>query len=225
MRPNHFFLRILILVLCLGIASLLGAISPDDFNKITFINNLASEKNIEYLFFSPGDSQFWGPDVLEKNNAIAKGKKQTAYVFYPDTNAVFDFMAVDSDGMIYEINNVQIQDGKEKIVSITDRQITKRNLSSLPMAEVIVVNNTKRNIDFAFFAPADSKIWGLEILNSSRSLKEDEEVSFLVLLAGEHFDMELMALGENGKEYQRTISIGTSLETINSSLDTRNLSK
>ena len=203
----------------------LVAVSPDDFNKLTVMNNLSTDTSIEYLFFSPGDSQYWGPDILEKNHILSKGKKSSFFVFYPDKSAIFDFMAIDSNGRIYEIDNIDVVDGKEKTVTLNDRNLTNRTIDKLPMAEVIVTNDTDQSLDFAYFSPGDSKIWGLEVLNSGRTLRAGEEASFLVLLAGERFDMEFLALGEDGTEYQKTLAIGTSQATLSMGVSAKDKAK
>jgi hypothetical protein len=193
----------------------LWSVSPDDFNKLTFVNNLSSGKAIEYLFYSPGDSQYWGPDVLDKNHSLPANRKLSFFIFYPDRSAIFDFMAVDSDGRVYEINGVEMLDGKEKTVTLNDRHLTDRNLSRIPMTEIVVTNTTDTSLDFAFLAPADSKIWGLEVLNTSRTLRAGEATSFFVLLAGERFDMEFLAIGEDRQEYQKTFAVNASSDMVN----------
>jgi hypothetical protein len=215
MKPIGFHPgRIFAIMLAALVPACLWTVSPDDFNKITFVNNLSSGKAIEYLFYSPGDSQYWGPDVLDKNHSLAASRKLSFFIFYPDTTAKIDFMAVDSDGRVYEIDGVEMLDGKEKTVTLNDRHLTDRNLARMPMTEITVTNATDSSLDFAFLAPSDSKIWGLEVLNSSRTLRSGEETSFVVLLAGERFDMEFLAIGEDRLEYQKSFAVNATHDMV-----------
>ena len=48
--------------LVLACAASAFAFNPDELNKITFQNTTGTK--IEMIFLSPGDSEYWGPDII-----------------------------------------------------------------------------------------------------------------------------------------------------------------
>lgn len=197
----------------------LFAISENDLNKVIFSNNLENGKTIEYIFFSPNDSAYWGPDILDKQNKIVSGKTVEYYVFYPDESGFFDFLAVDSDGIIYEVDKIQITDGQSTTVKFMEKNKTERKIDGLNLTEIIFSNATNKELSYLFLAPADSKMWGVELLNTNRTMAPGATISVLVLLAGEKFDMDFLAIDSESSSYEKTVSIGTEEDTLYQTID------
>ena len=133
-------------------------------------------------------------------------------------------MAIDNQGVVYEMNAIEIKDGQAQTVIINDRYKTKKTLESLNLSEIIMDNDTGKELDYVFLAPADSQMWGIELLNTERTLAPGAQVSFLVLLAGEKFDMDFLTIDAEGNNYEQLIPIGTEEDSLYFSIGQKDLS-
>ena len=75
-------------MLCAFSARSVLAFSPDELNRITFENSTGSR--IELLFLSPGDSSFWGPDIIGADYVLNDRCSVSYYVHYPAKSFTFD---------------------------------------------------------------------------------------------------------------------------------------
>ncbi len=99
------------------------AFDPSELNKITFQN--ATGTKIEMIFLSPGDSKYWGPDIVGADYFIKDGASIGYYVHYPEKTFKFDIMATDDQGNKFEVRDFTMTDGKEARVKITRMKMSK----------------------------------------------------------------------------------------------------
>lgn len=164
-------------LLLAGVATGAAAIDPANLNRITFVNNTGYD--IVYLFFSPGDSDFWGADILGTTRTLDDGQKAGFYIHYPDTTNEFDFLAIDEDGDAYLIWEYEITDGESAVIEVTlDDLEGGYDLPS--MATVNFVNETGYDIWYAFFSPGDSRMWGIDMLDDETILESEETLGLYV---------------------------------------------
>lgn len=212
--------RIVIVIgLCMGIGlANLSALDTDDLNQISFVNNLSGGKEIQYLFCQATDSAYWGTDVLGSSDSLGNKKKAEFYIYYPESKGHFNFLAIDEDGKTYRINNVEVIDGTEKTVTFTDRNKSTDAFDEDNLVEVIFTNETDYEMNYVFFAPADTNTWGIEILNTENSLPSGDEISFYVFRASKTYSMDFKSIDEDGDEYEKSIKISPRDDTVNASI-------
>ncbi|MFW5813927.1 MAG: hypothetical protein ACOCWX_00655 [Spirochaetota bacterium] len=164
-------------ILLAVVATSAAAIDPANLNRITFVNKTGYD--IVYLFFSPGDSDYWGADILSTTRTLDDGEKVGFYIHYPDATNAFDFLAIDEDGDAYIIWDYEITDGDSAVIEVTLEDL--EGGYDLPaLATVDLINDTGYDIWFAFFSPGDSRVWGIDMLDDETILEPDETLSLLV---------------------------------------------
>ena len=78
----------------------LDAEAPDfEFTTVTIAND--TDYEIHYLFFSPGDSQVWGVDQLDRETTMAPGESVSVLLPVGDAAVRYDVQAVDEDEDTY----------------------------------------------------------------------------------------------------------------------------
>jgi hypothetical protein len=70
-----------------------------DFVQVDLINE--TDYEIWYLFFSPGDSDMWGVDQLDKDTILHSGENLSLLIPAEENPVRFDVRAVDQDGDSY----------------------------------------------------------------------------------------------------------------------------
>ncbi|MFW5742930.1 MAG: hypothetical protein ACOC2D_06595 [Spirochaetota bacterium] len=164
-------------ILLAVVATSAAAIDPANLNRITFVNKTGYD--IVYLFFSPGDSDYWGADLLGTTRTLDDGEKVGFYIHHPDATNAFDFLAIDEDGDAYIIWDYEITDGDSAVIEVTLEDL--EGGYDLPaLATVDLINDTGYDIWFAFFSPGDSRVWGIDMLDDETILEPDETLSLLV---------------------------------------------
>ena len=74
---SRFLRRFTAVVLALFITGFAFGIETSDLNRITFKNDTGYD--ILYLFFSPGDSDLWGADILGTTRTLDDGEVLIRY--------------------------------------------------------------------------------------------------------------------------------------------------
>lgn len=180
------------------------AFNPDELNKITFDN--ATGATIEMIFLSPGDSRFWGPDLVGADYILKDGASVAYYLHYPGASFTFDIMAMDDKGSNFDVRNLEIVDGTETRVALT-RKSPKKTASDLALATVRIDNRTGHEIQYLFFSPGDSQAWGADILDEETIMADGSSCSILLLIGSEKMKYSLLAVDENSGEYQFNVTI------------------
>lgn len=180
---------------------------PSELNHITIANKTGHE--IEYVFFSPADSEEWGADVLGSTNTLADGDSRAFYIHYPDSSDKFDFLVIDDQGTSYDLFDQVVQDGKESTITFTPKT-AKPDAPALDLANVKVTNKSGEELYYLFVSPADSKMWGLDVLDDQTTLTDGSEYELLVPVTDKPVRYDLLAVTEKGDTYQFTMKLSSS---------------
>lgn len=201
---------------CLLSATNAMGLDPNELNHITFTNDTGYE--IEHLFFSPGDSDYWGADILGSERTIGDGEEVSYYIHYPDKKDKFDFLAVDSDGDSYEIRGMVVSDGKEATVDFTANDLADKNYK-LNYAQVSFDNSTGEELYYCFFSPGDSKYYGIDMLDDQTTLLDGDSLTLLVPVSSKKESYDFIGVTESGDEYSFSISINNAKDSYEYSID------
>ncbi len=177
---------------------------PDSLNKVTFQNTTGTK--IEMIFLSPGDSDYWGPDIIGADYVLKDNSSIGYYVDYPDSSFKFDILAIDDKGNKFEVYDYSLSSGKEATI-----KLTKKNLNgSAPdftLATVDVTNNTGYEIEYLFLSPEDTDAWGADLLDEDTTLADGDTHSVVIPVGKDEVTYYLMAADENNDEYQFSIKL------------------
>lgn len=189
----------------------LAALNPDELNSITFYNN--SGFDIWYLFFSPGDSNEWGADILGTTRTLDYGQEVVFYLHYPERCNTFDFMAIDEDGDSYFIWDYQLCDGKPAAIEITLDHYDPNGSANFNFTDVTLRNDTPYEIYFLFFSPSDSEMWGVDMLDAQSTLKPNDELSLAVPVSKSVVSYGVLAVDQNTDDYMFRVELSSSQST------------
>jgi hypothetical protein len=193
----------LLLIVSVG-AGMAFAIDPNDLNKVTFQNTTGTK--IEMIFLSPGDSDYWGPDLIGADYVIKDGGTISYYVHYPSSPFKFDIMATDDQGNKFELRDFSIPDGKQATVRLTKSSLNS-SAPSFTLETVSVTNNTGNEIEYLFISPNDSEAWGADLLDSETTLADGDTHKIVVPVGKDKVKYNLLAYDENADEYMFDVSI------------------
>ncbi len=202
---------ILIPLFILAAFSLWG--QSEYYNTIEFRNNTSGE--ILYLFFSPSDSGYWGPDVLGDSRTLMSKQSVEFYISYPDETNSFDFMGIDEFGNIYEIYDEPITDGEAAVIVINKSSKTDEidlDILGEMLLGLEIVNSTGKEIYFLFISPADSQMYGIDFLDSMTTVMPDDSVSVLLFSNDTETDFDIQAWDEDDNSYSFSLSLDPELE-------------
>jgi hypothetical protein len=198
-----------------------SAVSPDELNLITFKNNTGQD--ITYIFLSPGDSEHWGTDILGSTRVLGDDDELGFYIHYPERCNEFDIYAVGANEDSFLVYGFEICDGTEAEV-----ELTRRNLdAAAPNFEyttVTIANDTDYRIDFLFFSPDDSEMWGVDQLDKDTTMSPGDEVSVLLPVGDTVVRYDVQAVDEDEDTYTFVVEINPKLDEhrysiVNSDLD------
>jgi hypothetical protein len=199
-----------VMVLALFAVSAAFGINPEHLNRVTFVNNTGFD--IWYLFFSPGDSQYWGADILGTTKTLDDGEKRSFYIHYPDQSDTFDFMAIDEDGDAYYIWNYEISDDASAVIEITlDDYDGSKDMPDL--AEVNLTNTTGYDMWYVFFSPGDSQMWGVDMLDDETILYDGDSLSLYVPVSDEATRYDFQGVDEDEDEYEFWVELSNSQDS------------
>ena len=185
-------------------AAAVFAFNPDELNKITFQNTTGGK--IEMIFLSPGDSDYWGPDIIGADYFLKDGATLGYYVHYPDKSFKFDIMATDDNGNKFEVRDFVMTDGKEASVKITPKSLNA-SAPDFTLATVHIDNNTGHELQYLFVSPSDSDAWGVDLLDEETTVADGDTHSFVLAVGKEKVKYNLMAVDDNNDEYKFNITI------------------
>ncbi len=180
------------------------AFNPDELNAITFDN--ATGTKIEMIFLSPGDSKFWGPDIIGADYVLMDGGSISYYVHYPDRSFRFDVMSTDDKGNKYEIRDFELTDGKPARITLTSKS-QKAKTPDLALASVRIQNKTGHEILYLFVSPSDSKAWGADVLDDETTVANGDSHTFVLPVGRDKVTYCLMGVDENNDEYKFDIAV------------------
>ena len=180
------------------------AFDPDELNKITFQNTTGTK--IEMIFLSPGDSEFWGPDLIGADYVLKDGGSIGYYVHYPEASFKFDVLATDDQGNKFELRDLNLTDGKESIVKLTSKNLNDTS-PDFTLFTLEVTNNTGYEIDYLFISPNDSDAWGADLLDEETTLADGDSHSIVIPVGKDKVKYNLMAADEYADEYSFDLTL------------------
>ncbi len=194
----------LVVALILVVTAGAFGIDPANLNRVTFVNNTGFD--FVYLFFSPGDSEYWGADVLGTTRTLDDGEKVSFFIHYPDFSNEFDFLAIDEDGDAYIIWNYEISDAEPALIEVTlDDYEGGYDLPDL--ARVDLSNSTEYDMWYVMFSPGDSVMWGIDMLDDETILEAGETLSLFVPVSDEPVRFDVHTVDEDIDTYEFQIEI------------------
>jgi len=202
-------------------ASSSSAVSPDELNLITFTNNTGED--INYIFLSPGDSEYWGSDILGSTRVLADEEELGFYIHYPDRCNEFDIYAVGASESAFLVYGFEICDGEEAEVELTRRNLDA-DAPDFEFTTVTISNDTDYEILYLFFSPGDSQMWGVDQLDRETTMTPGESVSVLLPVGDAVVRYDVQAVDEDEDTYTFFVEINPKLEDhaysiVNSDLD------
>lgn len=174
-----------------------SAFNPDELNTITFHNNTGYD--IYYIFLSPGDSDYWGPEILGADRVLTAGESLGFYIHYPDYTNTFDIMAIDDDGYTFVLWDYEISDNAPAELTFEFEDL----IEDPPNLELITLNLTNETVPIylLFVSPEDSNMWGVDLLDEYTILGPDTMFSVLVPVGLSTATYNVLAVDEDLDEY------------------------
>lgn len=194
---------LLTVLMTLAIPAAVSGINPDNLNSIAFRNRTGAD--IDYLYLSPGDSDFWGTDILGADSVLKDGAALEFFIHYPDACNEFDIMAIDRFDDAYIVSGFEICDGAPASVRFT----TDDALSSPPDFELMrldLTNDTGYEILYLFVSPEDSNMWGVDQMDSETTLEDGETISLWVNATDIFYDVHAVDADRDTYTFQVDLS-------------------
>ena len=196
--------KILFLIIILIATSGLYSFDEDYLNKVSFINNTGGD--IWYLFLSPGDSEYWGFDILGSERTIEDNNLLSFYILYPDSENYFDIMAIDEDGNSFILYDQLISDDEQCNVIISEGDLDD-GVQDFGFVQVDFENQTDYEMLYIFVSPSDSAMWGVDMMDDEQTLLSWETLSILAPYSDEITSFDVMTVDEDLDEYQFSLEI------------------
>lgn len=198
--------RVITLALLLGLAVLapLAAVDPDDLYLITFENDTGYE--INYLFLSPGDSEWWGADILGSERTLEDGESLGFYIHLPDGCETFDIMAVDEDDDPYVIYDFEACDDGDAVVVFTEDNLSDED-TDFEFVTINLENELDYDIYYVFLSPGDSDKWGVDHLDEETILEPGDELALLLPVSSKTRRYDVHAVDEDNDTYTFYIEV------------------
>ena len=209
MIRRRLFCAAMLLIGIVGQAQAQG-INPSNLNLITFQNSTGEA--IEYVFLSPGDSAYWSTDILGSSRVLTNGNSLGFYIHYPNRCDEFDIMAIGASGSAFMMFDYQICDGTEAYVPL-DRKSLRDTAPDLDLVEIVVENETNYDIQYLFFSPGDSIMWGVDQLDESTIMRPGELVSMLLPATKSEVRYDVQAVDEDADSYTFFVGVDNSRDT------------
>lgn len=199
--------RMLLCYVMLGLNSLITAVEPDELGRISFSNQTGYD--ILYVFYSPGDSELWGPDIIGSNSLLYTGDTLSYYVHFPESSGQFDFLAIDAAGDAYVIENFTVRDGEPALVEFNLRDYRRDGYDDLVFSQLIITNASQSDIFYLFLSPSDSTMWGIDILNDETLFVQGDSFSLLLPTERRGTSFDLLALDESNTSMYQQLQISS----------------
>jgi hypothetical protein len=198
------------------------AFDPSELNKLTFVNSTGGE--IQMIFLSPADSEFWGPDIIGADFVLEVGGSVGYYVHSPQELFSYDVLATDGKGNSFEMRDLKLTRGKKQTITLTAKDLTSK-APSFTLATLTVDNDTGAEIHYLFMSPADSDAWGADLLSGENTLEDGDSWSISVPVGKEKAPYNFFAEDDEGRAFFFSATLDPSRGTTFSvSIDRSDLS-
>lgn len=185
--------------------------NPAALNTVTIVNR--TDEVLKYVFASPGDSNYWGADILGASHTVTSGGSYKFNLLYPNASNEFDILAMDTDDNRYELRGVVVTDGEEKTIVIDDSDMSRT--AAMTFTRINVKNVTGYDIYYLFFSSNDSTMWGADILGLSNAtvIEDGETFSFLVPSTTDKVKYNVRAVDSDNDTYTFDVTFDDSEES------------
>jgi hypothetical protein len=174
------------------------AFDPAELNRLTFVNSTGRE--IQMVFLSPTDSEYWGPDIIPTDFVLKVGASVDYYVHSPHEVFTYDVLATDGKGSSIEMRDLKLTRGRKQTVTLASTDL-KREAPQFTLAMLTVENDTGGQIQYLFMSPADSDAWGADLLTGDTTLQDGESWSISVPVGKEKAPYNFFAEDEDGRAF------------------------
>ena len=198
-----------VLVFAISNAALAESIDPPQLNLITFENRTG--QSIDYLYVSPGDSAHWSTDILGAGRVLNAGESIGFYIDHPNECDAFDFMGI-SGSSAFTMRDYQICERTQPVVSINSGDLSSA-APYLELAEITIINELNYPINYLFFSPADSMMWGVNQLDGNTILNPGDSVTLLLPVGEELVGYDVQAIDQDQDSYTFQVQIDNSAES------------
>ena len=206
--------RVLFAVIMIVAASTaVSAFDAEDLSLVSIENQTGID--VEYLFLSPADSEYWGPELLGADWVLEAGGSIGYYLMHPNGTDLFDFLAIDAEGTTYELYDYELGDGGR--IEISDG-IAASEPTEFEFVTVIIENKVLP-VEYLFISPSDSEVWGADFLDENTVLASDESISFVFPASADPISYDFMAVDEEGNTYSFSWDIDVESEGLEISID------
>ena len=202
------FTLALFALICITAPTWSDTFDTDYLNLVTFSNSTGN--TIEYIFLSPGDSEYWGPEILGSERVLDAGDSLGFWIIYPDECNDFDILAIDDEGNTLIIYDYTICDGEEEEVTFT-RKSMRDDAPDFDFVTVYIENETI-DVWYLFISPSDSDMWGVDYLDETTILESEGFVSFLFPVGYDTTEYVLMAVDEDMDTYSFSFDVDESTD-------------
>ena len=185
----------------------LAASPPGLLHEVTVENRTGFD--LHFLYFSPGDSDLWGPDILGSRGVLSRGEAARFFVSLPDAGESFDLLAMGRARNAYELRDLRVPGGGRSRIVLRFDHFSGVG-PSFVHARLQLRNLVPEAIRYAFFSPRDSGVWGVDLLGRRRVLATGAILEFLVPVARFRTGYDVLAVGASGRWYQFGVEVSRS---------------
>lgn len=165
--------------------------------------------DLHFLYFSPGDSELWGPDILGSRGVLSRGETARFFVSLPDAGERFDLLAMGRARNAYELRDLRVPGGGRSRIVLRFQHFSGMG-PSLIHARIQLRNLLPEAIRYTFFSPRDSGAWGVDLLGGQRVLGSGSILEFLVPVARFRTGYDVLAVGASGRWYRFGVEVSRS---------------
>lgn len=184
-----------------------GASPPGLLREVTVENRTGFD--LHFLYFSPGDSDLWGPDILGSRGVLSRGETARFFVSLPGTGERFDLLAMGRARNAYELRDLRVPGGGPSRIVLRFDHFSGIG-PSFAHARIQLRNLLPETIRYTFFSPTDSGAWGVDLLGGQRVLGPGSTLEFLVPVARFRTGYDVLAVGASGRWYRFGVEVSRS---------------
>ncbi|MFP4210036.1 MAG: hypothetical protein ACLFR8_02240 [Alkalispirochaeta sp.] len=208
---NGWIAAILALFVVAGLSAEIGDILAQT-TTVEFVNDTGYD--IYHLFFSPADSEYWGPDIFDSTTVLETGQSREFLVHHPDRCNAFDFMAIDEDNDAYYIYETVVCDDQHNVIELTLEDYSDESAPDFDLVEAGFVNDTPYEMWLVFISPSDSSYFGVDFLGSSTILGTGEGVYMYVPAGSTEIVYDIITFDQDGDQYVFQVGIDNSTDSM-----------
>ena len=199
---------------------LFAEFDQDDLNLVTFVNS--TKNTIEFIFLSPGDSEYWGPEILGSERVLESGDSLGFFILYPNACDDFDIMAIDDEGNTAIIYDYPICDDSEEVVEIVGKDM-RDDAPDMDFVTIEVENDTGYDVWYVFISPSDSQMWGVDYLDEETIIADGDTVSFIFPADVDATEYDLQAVDEDMDTYTFSFDVDLSSDDYTFAIEASDL--